>query len=70
MAGKNFKFMVFMFLKNALNLDIFTHAPLSQLKTLPQILTIILHMFVPIEKFYANPKYSRLWREILIYFLT
>ena len=30
--GKNFKFMVFTFLENALNLSIFTHAPVPHSK--------------------------------------
>ena len=35
---KNFKFMVFSFLENVLNLGIFNHALLSPVKTLPRIL--------------------------------
>ena len=32
MRGKNFQFMVFTFLENALNLCVFTHAPIPHSK--------------------------------------
>ena len=43
MRGKKFKFMVFIFLENALNLSIFTHAPASPRKTILKFLSS--HLF-------------------------
>ena len=39
-VGKNFKFMMFTFLENALNLGVFTHAPLLPTQNFPQVVMI------------------------------
>lgn len=69
-TGKAFKFIVFKFLENALNLGIFTHAPLpssSPLKSHAQVLTITNYSFS--QTAFFRKSISPNSRKELIYFL-